>query len=148
MMLSSKQHIAIAINDQLWIITAHGVKVWLVPSRYYPMLKCSIDPILKHRRIKECQSSSVSRLLHILLWKFENTTCFWIKEMPYNWILNFPYIIRTKDIKLYEAEYLSQRELWIYNANVRNMAQGLCKCSDEKIIMESFIKGLVLLTSS
>lgn len=148
MMLSSKQHIAIAINDQLWIITAHGVKVWLVPSRYYPMLKCSIDPILKHRRIKECQSSSVSRLLHILLWKFKNTTSFWIKEMPYNWILNFPNIIRTKDIKLYEAEYLSQRELWIYNANVRNMAQGLCKCSDEKIIMESFIKGLVLLTSS
>lgn len=148
MMLSSKQHIAIAINDQLWIITARGVKVWLVPSWYYPMLKCSIDPILKHRRIKECQSSSVSRLLHILLWKFENTTYFWIKEMPYNWILNFPNIIRTKDIKLYEAEYLSQRELWIYNANVRNMAQGLCKCSDEKIIMESFIKGLVLLTSS
>lgn len=148
MMLSSKQHIAIAINDQLWIITARGVKVWLVPSWYYPMLKCSIDPILKHRRIKECQSSSLSRLLHILLWKFENTTYFWIKEMPYNWILNFPNIIRTKDIKLYEAEYLSQRELWIYNANVRNMAQGLCKCSDEKIIMESFIKGLVLLTSS
>ena len=45
-------------------------------------------------------------------------------------------------------ECLWQRELWIYNANVRNMAQRLCKSSDEEIIMESFIKGVVLLTSS
>lgn len=43
-------------------------------------------------------------------------------------------------------ENLLFREIWIYNANVRNMAQGLWKCSDERIKMESFIKEFVLLT--
>lgn len=60
---------------------------------------------------------------------------------------SFSNVIRIKDLELYKVENLSFREIWMYNANVRTMALGLCKWSDERIVMESLIKGFVLLTS-